>query len=101
MLMDEIERVLSFQVDQGIDVWWLWYCRAQQAALLGDNTAATAHLQRALDDGLASVIFIEPLFDLMADDEAFQAVVSQMIERGNAERDKLGWPGYQPIAITN
>ena len=22
MLMDEIERVLSFQVDQGIDVWW-------------------------------------------------------------------------------
>ena len=101
MLMDELERVLSFQVDQGIDVWWLWYCRAQQAALLGNNTAATAHLQRALDDGLASVIFIEPLFDLMADDEAFQAVVSQMIERGNVERDKLGWAGYQPIAITN
>jgi len=101
LITAEIDRVLSYQEQAGIDNWYHWYCRAQLAVLVNDRAAATAYLQRAVDNGFASVIFVEPLFDLMADDEAFQAVVSQMIERANAERDKLGLRAYQPIAVTN
>ena len=101
LLTAEMNRVLSFQEQSGIDNWYHWYCQVQRAILINDRVAATEYLQRTVDSGFASVSFVEPLFDLMADDEAFQAVVSQMTERANAERDKLGWPGYQPIAITN
>jgi hypothetical protein len=101
LLMAEMDRVLSFQEKTGTDNWYHWYCRAQHSVLANDGAAATTYLQRAVDSGLASVIFVEPLFDLMADDAAFQAVAAQMIARANLERDKLGLPAFQTFANSN
>ena len=101
LVMAEMDRVLSYQEQTGIDNWYHWYCQAQRAVLTNDRAAATKFLQRAVDNGFASVVFVEPLFDLMADDDAFQAVALQMIQRANVERGKLGLPAYQPIAIAN
>ncbi len=101
VLMDEMERALSAQESIGIDNWYHWYCRAQQAALKGDAGAATAYLQRAVNEGLASVIFIEPLFETMADNAAFQAVAGQMVARAQQERAALGLPRYRAAPATN
>ena len=96
LLVEQMEEVLAAEeASRGFN-WYFWYCRAQHAALTANTEAATAYMQKAYDAGFAAVVFIEPIFDLLEDDVAFQSVKAKILERGNRERAELGLEPYKP-----
>jgi tetratricopeptide (TPR) repeat protein len=101
ILADEMKRVLDIAREAGYDNWYHWYCQAHYAALIGETDAAIEHLQRALDNGFVSVLFIEPLFTLLKDDPRLREIEAKALARANEERTKLGLAPYRPIASTN
>jgi len=101
LLMDEMRAVLDFERAAGGDNWYYWYCEAQYAVLDGDAAAATRMLQHAIDRGFASVVYPEPLFDLLDADVGFETVMAAAVARGNEERVELGLEPWRPIAPTN
>ena len=98
LLVDEMKLTLDSQRENGVDNWYHWYCQAQYALLVGDPESGIAHLQRALDSGFASVLFVEPLFGLLAGDPQFGEIEDAARARANAERVKLGLDAYQPVS---
>lgn len=98
LLVDEMKLTLDLQRAIGIDNWIHWYSQAQYATLVGDIDSAIAHLQRALDSGFVSVLFVEPLFQLLAVDPRFREIENAARARANAERVKLGMDPYQPVS---
>jgi TolB-like protein len=101
ILADEMKRVLDIAREAGYDNWYHWYCQAHYAALIGETDGAIEHLQRALDKGFVSVLFIEPLFRLLKDDPRLREIEATALARANEERAKLGLAPYRPIASTN
>ncbi len=96
LLVEWMEEVLAAEeASRGFN-WYFWYCKAQHAALTANAEAATAYMQEAYDAGFATVVFAEPIFDLLEDDAAFQAVKAKIVERGNRERAELGLDPYKP-----
>jgi TolB-like protein len=98
LFVEDMKRNLDEQRAEGIDNWFHWYCQAQYAALISDADAAIAHLQHALDSGFVSVLFVEPLFELLATDPRFGEIENTARARANTERVKLGLDPYQPIS---
>ena len=98
LLVDEMKLTLDSQRENGVDNWYHWYCQAQYAALIGDIDSGIAHLQRALDSGFVSVLFVEPLFGLLAGDPRFREIENTTRARANAERVKLDLDPYQPVS---
>jgi len=96
LLLDTMKSVLETQQERGSDSWIHWYCQAQYAALTGDADAAIAHLQTSFDKGFVSVIVTDPVFEVLADDERFLSIESNIISRANQERAKLGMGPYEP-----
>jgi hypothetical protein len=97
LLLERMEAVLAEEeANKGFN-WYFWYSKSQYAALTGNAEAATSYMQEAYDAGLTAVVFIEPLFGLLDEDAAFQAVKAKIIERGNRERADLGLDPYRPV----
>jgi len=101
LILNAMSDALDAQRAIGTDNWYFWYCKAQYAALSGNADAAIGHLQLALDKGFVSVVIIEPLFDLLKDDERFQAIRRDALARADKERAKLGMDPYRPILASN
>ena len=101
LLIDHLRLTLDNARDIGIDNWYHWYSQGQYAALTGDAESAAEHLQRAIDMGYASVIFIEPLWNLVRESDAIIKLEATALAGANDERAKLGLDPYRPIAATN
>ena len=91
-----MRSVLDEQGARGSDSWIYWYSEAQYAAISGDEDAAIAHLQTALEKGMTGVSIFDPVFDTMRSDSRFVAIEDETLNRTNEERLKLGLGPYEP-----
>jgi TolB-like protein/Tfp pilus assembly protein PilF len=73
------------------------------SAVTGDEAAMVAAARAADDEFEISDVepFNAPFFGTYADNTEFQAIRTAIIERGNAERAKLGLPPFNPIEMTS
>jgi TolB-like protein len=101
IITGHLRKVLDDASAAGQENWYHWYSRAQYAALTGDHDEAIEHLERALDTGFVSVLFIEPLFDLLREDARFLDIEARALARANEEREKLGLGPYRPAMASN
>ena len=101
LIKSEMRAALDAIRAEGADNWFYWYSEAQYAALSGNADAAVRQLQIAVDKGYVSVVMIEPLFDLLKNDERYLAIRQVALERANEERAKLGLSPYRPIMASN
>ena len=96
MLTEKMDEVLArIEAEQGFNSYF-WNCKAQHAALTGDAEAATAYMQKSYEAGLTTVVFWEPVFNLLDNHAEFQAVKARIVARGNQERADLGLEPYRP-----
>ena len=71
---------------------------AQHAALSGDDEAALAELQRAIDIGLRSILhFDDPIFSGLANRPEYQGMRTQLIALVDKQRSAMGMAPYRPL----
>ena len=77
--------------------------RLVYAAVVGDEATVVASARAAFAEfELSNVKPLDaPIFEAYKENPEFQAIRAAIIERGNAERAKLGLPPYNTIELTN
>jgi hypothetical protein len=79
------------------------FSRLAYAAVAGDEATVVAMARAAAAEFEISDVrpLDSPIFDAYKDNAEFQAIRAAIMERGNAERAKLGLPPYNPIEVTS
>ena len=71
---------------------------AQHAALSGDDEAALAELQRAIDNGLRAIlVFEDPIFSGLAERTEYRALRAKLIALVDQQRADMGMAPYRPL----
>ena len=97
-----MDRAIEAQVRRSPQFGPVLYGQCQRAALAGDRDALLANARKIADQGAADVqAFNDPMFQAYEDDAEFQAIVAELVKRGNDERAKLGLEPYNPIEMTS
>lgn len=92
---DETIRLLKEGVvaerEAGGNGFYYWHAAAELDALGGDDDGAIEKLRMLVENGYADIdgLFV-PAFDTLRQDPRFQALETDVIDRANAERVKLG-----------
>jgi hypothetical protein len=90
------DRILAQAASEGAvriaDLQNLRFLQARLAGIRGDRDAALQHLQAAIAQGFAQHWFLrhDPVFGAWREDPAFTALVAGLLQRGAAERAKIG-----------
>jgi hypothetical protein len=78
------------------------FSRLAYAAVAGDEATVVAMARAAAEFEILDVRPLDsPIIDAYKDNAEFQAIRAAIMERGNAERAKLGLPPYNPIEVTS
>ena len=97
-----MDRAIEAQIRRSPDFEPVLYGQSQRAALAGDRDALLANARKIADQGAADVqAFNDPMFQAYEDDAEFQAIVAEIVKRGNDERAKLGLEPYNPTDMTS
>jgi TolB-like protein/Tfp pilus assembly protein PilF len=71
---------------------------AQHAALSGDDEAALAELQYAIENGLRAImVFEDPIFSGLAERPEYRALRSKLIALVDQQRAAMGMAPYRPL----
>jgi hypothetical protein len=101
-MLQEIRAALQSQQAAGFDNIFLWYAKADFAALTGETEESVAMMQHILDHGVvATNAFASPIYAAMQQDPRVEEIRRKNLAKVNKERAKLGMQPFRPIAATN
>ena len=102
-VLSAIEKAVAAKNEKWPNSGRATFSRILFAALSGDEATMLAAARTVAEVfGTANVEpFDGPVFAPYEDNAEFQAIRATIMERGNAERAKLGLPPYNPIELTN
>jgi hypothetical protein len=81
--------------------WVIQAATAEYEALSGNDDAALAALERAIDAGLRGMVFLNgPQFDGLRERPEFIALSERMLALIDEQRAILGMPPYRPVQPT-
>ena len=97
-----MDKAIEAQIRRSPQFGPVLYGRWQRAALAGDREALLENARKIADQGTADVqAFNDPIFRAYEDDAEFQAIVAEIVKRGNDERAKLGLEPFNPLETTS